>query len=220
MANLRTISQFKSTLSGGGARANLFEVDISFPGGPNDAIGAFFDGELQRKFQFLCKAAQLPASNVSPIEIPFRGRTLKVAGDRTVDPWTITIINDENFAIRTAFEKWMNAINKMSDASGLTTPASYMGNATVRQLGRGVSTIDRGTPFSSNENGAGGATNAIALRTYTFVDIFPTNVSAIDVSYDSSDTIEEFTVELQVQYWVAGTGSADGSAENDQEVIR
>ena len=84
---------------------------------------------LRKNFQFLCKAAALPASNITPIEIPFRGRTLKVAGDRTFDTWNITIINDENFRLRSKFEQWMNGINKLSDGSGATAPGSYMGNA-------------------------------------------------------------------------------------------
>ena len=95
MANLKTISQFKSRLQGGGARPNLFEVNI------NDFKFADWDNET---FQFLCKAAALPASNVTPIDIPFRGRSLKVAGERTFDTWTITVINDEDFKLRTAFE--------------------------------------------------------------------------------------------------------------------
>ena len=93
MANLKTISQFKSRLQGGGARPNLFEVNI------NDFKFSEWDNET---FQFLCKAAQLPSSNVTPIEIPFRGRSLKVAGDRTFDEWTVSVINDEDFRLRTS----------------------------------------------------------------------------------------------------------------------
>ena len=217
MANLKTITQFKSALAGGGARSNLFEVGITFP---EEIRAATNSNTRLENFEFLCKAAQLPSSNVSPIEVPFRGRTLIVAGDRTFDPRTITIINDEDFAIRTAFELWMNSLSKLSDATGLTRPTAYMGNATVKQLARGYDTASRNQPRDLNTNGSGGATGARSLRTYTFVDVFPTNVSAIDVSYDSSDTIEEFTVELQVQYWVAGTASPEGGAEDGQPIIR
>ena len=80
----------------------------------------------RRNFNFSVKQAALPSSNITPIEIPFRGRTLKVAGDRTFDTWTITIINDENFRLRTKFEEWMNGINKLTDGSGATSPTSYM----------------------------------------------------------------------------------------------
>jgi hypothetical protein len=196
MANLRTITGFKSALKGGGARPNLFEVSIpSFPVGGWDDI----------EFNFMCKAAALPASNMAPIEIPFRGRILKVAGDRTFDTWTVTIINDEDFVLRTAFEKWMNLMSKLDNNTGATDPSAYMVNANVYQLGRGAkkeSTAEYGTS-------AGGSLTP--LRTYEFWYIFPTNVSAIDLSYDTSDTIEEYTVEFQVQYWTVGGqgGSAD-----------
>ncbi len=106
---LRKITDFKSKLSGGGARPNLFEVILSFP------AAAPADANVLDKARFLVKTAALPASNISPIEVPFRGRTLKIAGDRTFDTWTITVINDTDFAIRSAFENWMNTINKVSD---------------------------------------------------------------------------------------------------------
>jgi len=206
MATLKSLSQFKSKLIGGGARPNLFEVTIpAFPAGINigvqgDGTGAF-DAE---NFTFLCKAAALPASTVNPIEVPFRGRTLKVAGDRTFDVWTITVINDEDFSHRRAFEAWMQNVNQYSDHSGLTNPNDYMADATVQQLGRAQVARETGT-------GTGG--NANVLAQYKFKDIFPTNISAIDLSYDNSDTIEEFTVEFQVQFWypeVAGSNSAQG----------
>ena len=172
---LRKISDFKSKLTGGGARPNLFEVSLAFPGiAPSD-------NNVLDKARFLVKAAALPASNVAPIDVPFRGRILKIAGDRTFDTWTVTVINDTDFAIRGAFEKWMNAINNVADATGESNPSNYKSDAYVFQLNREGET----------------------LRTYRFYDVFPTNVSQIELSYDSSDTIEEFTVELQVQYWEA-----------------
>ena len=113
---LRKISDFKSRLSGGGARPNLFEVELAFP----DAVAIAND--VLQKSRFLVKAAALPASTIAPVDIPFRGRILKVAGDRTFETWTVTVINDTDFAIRSAFEKWMNSINKLDDASGITDP--------------------------------------------------------------------------------------------------
>lgn len=195
MATYRTITGFKSRLQGGGARPNLFEVSIpTFPAGI---------GWDDIEFNFMCKAAALPASNMAPIEIPFRGRIFKVAGDRTFDTWTVTVINDEDFLLRTAFEKWMNLMSKLDNNTGATDPNAYMRNAVVNQLGRGASV---GRESKTNDPSIsvidGGA--APPLRTYQFYDIFPTNVSAIDLSYESSDTIEEYTVEFQVQYWVAG----------------
>lgn len=181
---LRKITDFKSKLTGGGARPNLFEVVLSFP------TSAPTSNAVLDKARFLVKTAALPASNIAPIDVPFRGRILKIAGDRTFDTWTITVINDTDFAIRSAFEKWMNSINKVSNNTGATDPALYQADAYVYQLDRDGST----------------------LRSYHFYDIFPTNISAIDLSYESSDTIQEFTVELQVQWWEAikGTGSSAG----------
>ncbi len=115
---LRTISNFKSKLTGGGARANLFEVVLTFP----DTSAP--DQDVLDKARFLVKGANMPASNVAQIEVPFRGRVLKIAGDRTFDSWTVTIINDTDFAIRSAFEKWQNTINRLSDNTGLVNPAA------------------------------------------------------------------------------------------------
>ncbi len=210
MSTLRTISNFKSRLAGGGARPNLFEVEI--PTLPTAAGNAVWPDET---FKFLCKSANLPASNINPIDVPFRGRILKVAGDRTIDPWTITVINDEDFAIRTALELWMNGITKLDNNTGATNPGSYMTNAIVHQLGRGAN--NRMENSTSNSDSAGGS-DITPLRTYMFYDIFPTNVSAIDLSYDSADTIEEYTVEFQVQYWAAGSSQDSGSA-NDQNGV-
>ena len=186
---LRTITDFKSKMSGGGARPNLFEVELVFP----DPIA--IENDVKEKSRFLVKAAQLPASNITPIEVNFRGRILKIAGDRTFDTWTVTVINDVDFSIRSAMEKWMNFINKMEDATGAQDPALYQPDAYVHQLDRDGST----------------------LRTYKFHDIFPTNISAIDLSYETVDSVEEFTVEFQVQWWEAikGTGAnAGGEAIN------
>ena len=132
---LRKITDFKSKLTGGGARSNLFEVVLNFP-----AL-APASTEVLDKSRFLVKAANLPASNISDITVPFRGRILHVAGDRTFDSWTVTIINDTDFSIRSAFEKWMNAINRVSDNTGSTDPASYQADAYVHQLDRNGDTL-------------------------------------------------------------------------------
>jgi hypothetical protein len=179
-----SIQDFKSALAGGGARPNLFEVTI-----PGDIPGT---GALPNNFALLCKAAALPASNIASIEVPFRGRTFKVAGDRTFDVWSITVINDQDFAIRNAMESWMQSIGQYADASGFTSPNDYMVNAFVKQFKRGRSTV--GVDVATG-------TGLEVAQTYKFYDIFPTSVSAIDLSYDSSDQIEEFSVEFQVQYW-------------------
>ena len=189
----KTISNFKSALIGGGARPNLFEVELTtLPAGiewPAD------------NFRYMCKASQLPASVIANIDIPFRGRIFKVAGDRTIEPWSITVIDDEDFRIRNAMEQWMELIAKLDTNLGATLPESYMTNATVYQLGRGSTKSS-----TTNE----GEVNAV-LKQYEFIDIFPINVSAIDLSYDSSDTIEEFTVDFAVQsYNLTGAGGSNG----------
>ena len=186
---LRTITAFKRKMAGGGARPNLFEVELVFP----DPIA--IENDVKEKSRFLVKAAQLPASNITPIEVNFRGRILKIAGDRTFDTWTVTIINDVDFAIRSAMEKWMNFINKMEDATGAQDPAAYQPDAYVHQLDRDGST----------------------LRSYKFHDVFPTNISAVDLSYETVDSVEEFTVDFPVQWWEALKGigaNAGGEAIN------
>ena len=187
-----SIQDFNSALIGGGARPNLFEVSIPNPpnGIPNINTPTF---------KMLCKAANLPASNIASIDVPFRGRVFKVAGDRTFDTWQITVINDQDFLIRDAMEAWMQTIGQYADGSGSTDPASYMCDAYVTQFKRGSSSIGKNTSVGTGLEPA---------ATYKFYDIFPTNVSAIDLSYDSSDTIEEFTVEFQVQYWTPSTEEA------------
>jgi hypothetical protein len=197
MANLRTLSQFKSALQGGGARPNLFEVRLTTLPEAALSAGAQWDAET---FQFLCSAASMPASTISPIDVPFRGRIFKVAGDRIVDPWTITVINDEDFKIRTAFECWMNGISKLDNNTGATEPAQYMTNADVFQMGRGYSE----GRFSDRNSGDKTGGTATPLKSYRFYDIFPTAIQEIPLSYDSGDQIEYFTVDFAVQYWSSG----------------
>jgi hypothetical protein len=165
------VDDFKSKLVGGGARANMFKVTCNFPG--------YAQGDVELT-SFLVKGAQMPASIISPIMIPFRGRQLQIAGDRTFEPWSITVINDVDFSVRGAFERWMNGNN-----TGLSNPTDYQADMIVEQL-----------------NKAGEVTKKYDIR-----GTFPTNVSAIELSYDSENQIEEFTVELQVQYWESDTTS-------------
>jgi hypothetical protein len=189
---LRTISQFKGQLAGGGVRPNLFEVTLNFPNGSGQSL-SFMSNDTQPtsaeqqistsgvadKIPFLVKSAALPASNISPVEVPFRGRVLKVAGERTFDTWTVTVLNDTDFRIRTAMEQWMNGISRLTNGSGEVNPQDYTADANVDQLGR----------------------NGEIHRRYNFVGLFPTNISEIPLSFDTTDTIEEFTVEFQVLYW-------------------
>ena len=185
---LRKITDFKSKLTGGGARSNLFEVELSFP----KAVQVDGLNDILQKARFLVKTAALPASNIAPIEVPFRGRVLKIAGDRTFDTWSITVLNDTDFSIRSAFEKWMNFINRVSDNTGSTNAEDYQADAYVYQLDRSGET----------------------LRKYHFFDVFPTQVAPIELSYDSAG-IQEFTVELQVQWWEAVRGTGNNSGGED-----
>ena len=182
-------------LRGGGARPNLFEVVLTDV--PN------FKTWNKNEFKFMCKAASLPASTIANIDVPFRGRIFKVAGDRTIETWSTTIINDENFQFRNGFEEWMQQISRLENNLGTTNPASYMTNATVIQLGKGVvegADDATGAVASGNNNAKYGGNDqtVVELARYQFQDIFPTNISAIDLSYDNGDQIEEFTVEFQV----------------------
>lgn len=199
MSTLRTITGFKERLAGGGARANLFEVEIpSFPP-PLQNLWRTGAGQEIETFKFLCKTAALPASNIAQIDVPFRGRVLKVAGDRTIDPWEVRVINDEDFKLRTAFELWMNSMSKLDNNTGATNPGSYMTDAYVHQLGRGA-----GDRFSTRNSEVADGSAIEPLRSYKFYDIFPTAVEEIALSYETNNTIEEFSVTFQVQYWTAG----------------
>jgi len=170
------IEDFKSKLRGGGARPNLFKATVNFPG--------YAGGDVELT-SFLCKAAQLPASVMNVIEVPFRGRQLKIAGDRTFETWTATILNDTDFTIRNSMERWMNGINSHQANTGLTNPVDYQADLIVEQLDR----------------------DETVLKTYNFRGAFPINVGAIDLNYETVDTVEEFTVEFAVQYWESGTTS-------------
>lgn len=183
---LRKITDFKSKMSGGGARSNLFEVVLSFP------ESAPADTNVLDKSRFLIKSVALPASTVTPLEVAFRGRTLKLAGDRTFESWTITVINDTDFAIRSAFENWVNSINRVSDNTGETDPALYQADAFVYQLDRDGTT----------------------LRAYHFYDLFPTNISSIQLAYET-DAIQELTVEMQVLWWEAVKGTSPAAGGKD-----
>jgi len=169
MAN---INDFKAKLAGGGARANQFKVTMPFPG------YAQVGGEIE-DLAFLCTTAQIPAMNVGLVNVPFRGRQIKIAGDRTFADWSITVLNDTNFKLRNAFERWQNGINNMSDNEGLSNPVDYQVDAFVDQLDR----------------------NGNTLKSYTLRGAFPTEVAAIDLNFGTNDEVETFGVTFQYQYF-------------------
>lgn len=171
------VAEMRSQLTGGGARPTLFSVQITNP----------IDGVADFKVPFMVKTAQLPASNMNPIEVPYFGRKIKIAGDRTFEEWTVTVINDEDFAIRNAMERWMNAINShignLRDAAVLS-PEAYKTQAQITQFSK------TGAP----------------LRVYNFNGLFPSNLSAIETSWETNDTVEEFTITFQYDWWDVSGG--------------
>ena len=170
------VDDFKSKLRGGGARPNLFKATLNFP--------AYAGGDVELS-SFLCKTAQLPVSEMALVTVPFRGRQLKIAGDRTFANWTVTVINDTDFSVRDSLERWMNGINSHSANTGLANPVDYEADLSVDQLDR----------------------NGDILKTYNFRGCFPVNIGEIALSYETNDVIEEFTVEFAIQYWESNTTS-------------
>ena len=173
MAN---ISDFVSKLKGGGARANQFKVTMPFPG--FSAVG----GETE-SMAFLCSATTLPASTVGEVIVPFRGRNIYMAGDREFEQWSTTIINDTDFLIRNAIERWSNGMNNMSDNEGLVNPVDYQVDAFVDHLDRNGNTI----------------------KSYTFRGMFPISLGAIDLNYDPATALETFECTWRYQYWESNT---------------
>ena len=186
MAKRGTLDDFKANVAGDFARPNLFQVDLAFPQVLNN------DASLVDLGKFTVRAANLPSSQIGVIEVPFRGRVLKIAGDRTFEPWTITIQNDSKFILRTAFEKWASSIQAYNEnftaAAGLgdaDDATGYFADMVVHQLARDAK--DSEAPK--------------ILKSYKFYNVFPSNIAAIDLDLSNNDAIEEFTVELQTQYW-------------------
>ena len=182
----RNITNFRDRLVGGGARPNLFEVNIELPDG---VIG---QADYRDDVRFMVKAAEIPAANIGNIPVPFRGRVLPVAGDRTFDPWTVTVINDSKFNIRDAMEQWSNKINDLQFDVGDISPSNYQTKAEVFQLSRGGKT--------SSASSTGGETINV-LRTYNFEGIYPSVVSSIPLDYGATDSIEEFQVTFNYLFY-------------------
>jgi len=159
---MATIDEFKAYLEGGGARANQFRVTLTSPVGE-------INGELA---SFLVKTTSLPGQTITDVPVNYRGRILYVAGDRTFDPWTTTVINDTNFELRDGFERWMNRINELRFSTGVNNVSDYTADLTVTQLDR-------------DDN---------PLKRYIMRNCWPTNVGAIELNYDTVSDIETFEV--------------------------
>ena len=190
----RSITNFRDRLVGGGARPNMFEVNITLP----EQIAP--NGDISQDMRFLVKAAEIPAANIGNIPVPFRGRVLPVAGDRTFDPWTVTVINDAQFNIRDAMEQWSNKINDLQFDVGDINPADYQTKAEVFQLSR-----QGGKAISSS-----GGEDIVTLRQYDFEGIYPNAVSSIPLDYGATDQIEEFQVTFNYLFWTVKGGLPQG----------
>ena len=175
MSNLNT---FVTNLAGGGARANQFEITIT---------AQHFSNE---KFTFLCRSAQIPGMTVGEVPVPYRGRQIFVAGDRTYDAWTVTVFSDTAWSLRSSFEAWSDQIAQMDEmATGATAPNDYYAIAQVKQFDR-----------------AGGLTT-----TYVLQDVWPTTVDPIDLAYDTNDAVMEFGVTLRFNYCVIAPAGGGGA---------
>lgn len=175
-------AEFRANLIGDGARPNLFQVSLVFPGFTTDASNS------SRSVSFLAKSAQIPGSSMGTVPLFYFGRELKFPGNRNFADWTITVINDENFQVRKAFESWLNALN--SHASNLRSGAAL--NAGGYSVDAKVDQYDK----SGN-----------IIKTYKFVGAFPVELSPIDLDWSSNDSIEEFSATLAYQWWESDTTS-------------
>ena len=183
MAN---IADFKAVMLGGGARPNQFRVELSFP---SYVTGGIVAGQ---QAQFLCKAAQLPASTIETLPVLYRGRPVNFAGERTFQPWTVTIYNDTTFGIRNAMEQWQSGIQNYNTTNGRINPTDYQVDLNVHQLDR----------------------NGAIIKSYKFVDAMPTAISAIGLDYEQQNAIEQFDVEFTYNFFTSNTGAAAGFGVN------
>ena len=171
------IDDFKAQLIGGGARANQFRVTITPPSGIATGLDV-------RRASFLCRASSLPAFTLPAIPIPFRGRNIYVAGDRTFDdPWTTTFLNDTDFGLRNSLELWSNGINDLAEATGVTAAADYQTDLTVQQLDR----------------------DDTVLKTYIFRSAWPTEITSIALDAGMADAIEQFDCTWRYQHFEASS---------------
>lgn len=168
-----SITVFKAKLKGGGSRGNQFRVSLNFP--------AFVTGgiDVANSAQFLCEAASLPGQQISVTQLMYRGRQVKIAGERNFDNWNITVLNDTDFSVHNAFEGWMQVINNKQENSGLINPLAYTANVSVEQLDR----------------------NGNLLKKYTFVDAWPTAISPIGLDWGQNDQVERFNVEFAYSWF-------------------
>lgn len=176
MAN---IADFKAQMIGGGARPNQFYVQLTFPSYVGLGVVA------GQQAQFLCRSAQLPASTIEPITTLYRGRPVQFAGERTFQPWTVSIYNDTTFNIRNALEVWQNGIQNYNTTLGKTNPRDYQVDLSVFQLDR----------------------SGAIIKSYKFIDSMPVNIGPIQLDFDQQNQIEQFDVEFTYNYFTSNTTS-------------
>lgn len=174
---MASISDFKANLQGGGARANHFWVNLSMPGMVENQV------EAAREAQFLCHSAYLPASTLTDIPVLYQGRTVHLAGEREYSPWTVEIYNDIGFGIRDTFERWIEKMQNGSGTNGELFASNYQSQMQVHQLDR----------------------NGKTLKSYNFINVFPTELGEIALSYDQGNAIESFSVNFIYDYWQSNT---------------
>ena len=187
------INDFKKQLTYGGARPSLFQVEVALPTDLGDAVNNGVDGRglanVEEKITFLANATSIPGSKIPEISVPYFGRKVKVAGTREFAEWSVTVINDEDFLIRKAFEHWMAAINghgtNIRNSGVNASPSSYQSTAYVKQFSKG--------PVES------------PIRCYKFVNIFPVDISEIELNWNTTDSIEEFKITFQYDWWEIDT---------------
>ena len=180
------IADFKAQMTGGGARPNQFRVELIFPSYVVAGILA------SAQAQFLCKAAQLPASTIENIPVQYRGRAVNFAGERTFAPWTVTVYNDTNFNVRNAMERWSNGIQNYQTTNGRVNPRDYQTDLVVRQLDR----------------------SGAIVKSYRFVDAYPISIGVVQLDYDTANAVETFDVEFQYNYIDSDTATRDGVGVN------
>ena len=184
------VSNFKNAMTYDGARPNLFKVVF----GTATVAGQFTPGE---DFEMFCRATSIPGTTIGQVVVPYFGREVKFAGNRTFADWSVTVINDEDFKVRSVMEKWMNSINLHTAnrrVGGGSATKGYYASATVHQL---------------SKNTTGNTT-----RSYTFQNMFPTDLSEITLDWGDNDSIQEFTVTFAYDFWTAATGTGTPSSSN------
>ncbi len=172
-----SINNFRANLTGQGARPNLFEVTVPFP-------TAVATGEAGQKFTFMCKTSQFPGSDIASFDVPYFGRVIKLAGNRTFADWATTIINDEDFAVHAGLTNWMNGINSHAGNARTIKDTEYQVDALVTQY----------------------AKDGEIAKQITIINAWPTAVAPIELDWSSNDAIEDYAVTWQYDYWQVNDG--------------